>query len=393
MSNESKNNKIKETQKATKERRKGMVCRVFELKIIKNKLNKAKLGHLNSLYREAKWLRNAVIGSDDIFGFDRDAKSVLVKVGDAFEERSFEVLGSQMKQDIVDGVKTDIGNLSKSKTAGNKVGALKFKSFVNMIPLRQFGTTYRIDFDNNTITIQCLKSPLKVRGLKQIPENSEFACAKLIRKPSGYYIHVTTYCEKENDVADTAIGIDFGIKDNITISDGRKRNICVPELKAVKLAARRMNRNYSRHKNKKSSNHRKRVHRLRIAYEKQNNIKADLSNKLVSELLDNAHIAIQDEMIKNWHSGWFGKSIQYSAMGSIKAKLQTSSKTHTVKRSYPSTQICPQCGNNTKHPLGKRDYDCAHCGYHHPDRDFKSAEVILIASFDPTNLVKKKSTA
>ena len=40
-------------------------------------------------------------------------------------------------------------------------------------------------------------------------------------------------------------------------------------------------------------------------------------------------------------------------------------------------QKCPACGRNTKHPLSKRDYTCAYCGYHHPDRDVKAAQMVL----------------
>ena len=86
---------------------------------------------------------------------------------------------------------------------------------------------------------------------------------------------------------------------------------------------------------------------------------------------------MQDEMIANWHSGLFGKQVQHSSMGFIKAKLKNSLKVHVVETSFPSTQICPICGSLTKHPLNKRDYDCKACGYHHDSRDIKSAQSIL----------------
>ena len=82
-------------------------------------------------------------------------------------------------------------------------------------------------------------------------------------------------------------------------------------------------------------------------------------------------------MIASWHHGVFGKQVQHSAMGSIKAKLKKSSRVIVVPRNFPSTQKCPACGENTKHPLSKRDYDCGHCGYHHPSRDVKAAEMVL----------------
>lgn len=374
-----KNLAIKETISATRERRAGMLCRVFEVKVIRGKLSREKKKHLDALFREAKWLRNSELSKNDIALLDRNAKTAVVKVGNDFEVRVLTHLGSQMRQDVVDQLKSDIRGLSVLKEHGYKVGRLKFKSFCNSVPLRQYGVTYRIDFAKSTISIQCFKKPFRVRGLKQIPADAEIANAKLIRKPSGYYFHITTYTvPKEHEPTGALCGTDFGIKTNLTTSDGDKLDISVPESHAVKLASKELNRSYKRNGSVKSKNHRRRQDRLRRAYERQNNQKADKANKVVRELLENYDIvAIQDEMIAGWHRGVYGKQVQHSAMGTIKSKLKHSSKTIVVPRSFPSTQKCPACGRNTKHPLSKRDYDCGFCGYHHPSRDVKAAQMVL----------------
>jgi len=382
-----KNEAIKATMTNTRARRKDMACRVFEVKVAAGKLSREKLEHLSRLFLEAKWLRNAVVGSENAFAFDRNAKSVLVKVGGAFEERGFTVIGSQMKQDIVDSVKSEIKGLATKKKQGEKVGKLKFKSFCNSIPLRQFGATYRVDREGNTVSIQGLRKPVKVRGLKQIPADAEFANAKLVRKPSGLYFHITTYSIKpDENKTGAVVGIDFGIKTNLTLDNGEELNVCVPETKTVKRSSKKVNKALVKNRrNKKSKNHKKRIRRLRIAYEKQNNQKGDLAKKIASKLLREYDlIAIQDEMIANWHKGLFGKQVQHSAMGLIKARLKTSPKTHVIEREFPSTQKCPVCGENTKHPLDIRHYECAYCGYFHPSRDQKSAEMILMEALRRT---------
>ena len=374
-----KNLKIKNTLKETRERRAGMLCRTYEIKIIKGKLSRFKKDWLDAVFREAKWLRNSELSKDDIALLDRNVKTAKVKVGDVFEVRELTHLGSQMRQDVVDQIKTDIHGLSELKKHGYKVGKLKFKSFCNSVPLRQYGTTFRIDFDRNTVSIQNCKKPFKVRGLKQIPEGAEIATARLVRKPSGYYFHITVYLNPVETVPTGAMcGIDFGIKRNLTTSDGNTYDISVPETHAVKVASKKANKAYHRNGGKKSQKHSKRTAKLRRAYEHQNNIKKDKANKITHELLNTYDlIAIQDEMIAGWHHGVFGKQVQHSAMGFIKANLKQSSKVIVVPRSFPSTQICPVCGKNTKHPLRKRDYDCAFCGYHHDSRDVKAAEMIL----------------
>ena len=377
---ESKNAKIKSTIHATRLRRQDMVCRTYEVKIVRGKLSHYKKEWLDSLFLEGKWLRNSELAKDDLSLLDRNAKTATVLVGDSFDVRELTHLGSQMRQDIVDQIKTDINALAEKKKNGYKVGALKFKAYCNMIPLRQYGTTFRIDFDKNTISIQKCKKPFKVRGLKQIPKDCEIANAKLIRKPSGYYFHITTYQTPEPArLTGKMCGTDFGIKNNITLSSGEKYDISIPESHAIKIASKRVNKSFCRNGKKKSKKHTKRVATLQRAYEKNNNKKRDRANKVTHALLStNDIVAMQDELIAAWHHGLFGKQVQHSAMGSIKANLKRSSKVLVVPASFPSTQLCPVCGGKTKHKLSQREYECGHCGWHHPDRDVKAAEMVLI---------------
>lgn len=377
MSNAEKNNKVKNTIKTTLERHSKMDCRVFEVKVVGSKLNTKQKEQTNQYFREAKWRRNDIIA--DFNNANRNSKRAVVKVGNTYENRELSILGSQVRQDIYDMVKSEIRGLHTKKSQGTKIGKLQFKSVCNSIPLRQYNTTYKIDFKRNRIKIQNINKPFYVRGLKQIPDGAEITNAKFIRKASGLYFHITCFIPKEAFVkTNKRVGIDFGIEHNLTLSDGTIFDICVKESKGVKLASKRLNRSLKRNKDKKSNNHYKRKACLNRSYENDKNKRLDKANKVVHHLLTNYDfIAIQDEMIHNWHSGLFGKQVQHSAMGSIKAKLKTNFKVHVVERSFPSTQICPSCGCLTKHSLDKRIYQCEHCGYLHPSRDIKSAQSIL----------------
>ena len=64
-----KNKRIKKTLKATRKRRSTMDCKVFQLKVSKTRLNGQQNEALNRLFLEAKWVRNALIASED---FTRD---------------------------------------------------------------------------------------------------------------------------------------------------------------------------------------------------------------------------------------------------------------------------------------------------------------------------------
>ncbi len=378
MSRDEKNSKIRESVKATRERHEQMQCRVFEVKVILSKMPKTQKEQVDQYFREAKWRRNSIIA--DFEAANRNGRTATVKVGNVFEERTLDILGSQVIQDIYDMVKSEIKGLHTKKERGEKVGKLGFKSYCNSIPLRQFGTTYSIDFQRNRIKIQNIKKEFYVRGLKQIPHNADITNAKFIRKASGLYFHITCYVPYARPNRTGHIeGIDFGISHNLTFTDGSYADVDIPESKAVKLASRRVNKSLRKSSvGKKAKNHYKRKKKLRRAYERDANRRKDAANKLVHDILtNNDFVAIQDEMIHNWHSGLFGKQVQHSAMGTIKAKLKNSSKVVMIERSFPSTQMCPVCGCLTKHPLSKRDYDCPHCGYHHNSRDQKSAQSIL----------------
>ena len=238
---EEKNQKIKDTLHATKERRSQMDCRVFLVKVQENRLSRAKEEKLYRCFLEAKWLRNAVVATDSLSL--EDTSSVQVKVNDHFETREISNLSSQMKQSVVDSVKTDVSNLAKAKKAGLKVGRLQYKHECNEINLKQFGNTYKIKA-HNKISVQNI-GVLVVNGLEQINlDEVEFANAKLIKKPSGFSIHLTVYTKKQSqqETSKEVLGLDMGIKNQLTFSNGVKVNFYLEESEQLKGLMRKLSR-------------------------------------------------------------------------------------------------------------------------------------------------------
>jgi hypothetical protein len=99
--NPAKKRAIKATLAATKARRKTQVCRVYELKVNRSKMNTTSRTHLDRLFLEAKWFYNWVLSHSDVFTVDTTVKTVPVKVGDEFEDRQLRCLSGQMKQGLV----------------------------------------------------------------------------------------------------------------------------------------------------------------------------------------------------------------------------------------------------------------------------------------------------
>jgi putative transposase len=78
--------KIKQTIKETKERRKSLCPVVYQLKI--QNLSKAKEEKLNRVFLEAKWLYNWFVASIDRVNIPtKEIKEVEIKVGDKLEKR------------------------------------------------------------------------------------------------------------------------------------------------------------------------------------------------------------------------------------------------------------------------------------------------------------------
>lgn len=166
------------------------------------------------------------------------------------------------------------------------------------------------------------------------------------------------------------IGLDFGIKTNITTSEGEKLDVSVEESERLKRLQRQLFR-----KIKGSNNRCKTIKLIKREYQKLSNRKQDKANKIVSKLKMYETIVIQDEQISNWHNGLFGKQVQHSCMGLIKSKLRQLSQTVVLDKWIPTTKLCPRCGRKHSMSLDKRTYICE-CGYQE-DRDIHSARNML----------------
>ena len=94
---------------------------------------------------------------------------------------------------------------------------------------------------------------------------------------------VTAYINKENfkelKKNGKEIGLDFGIKTNITTSKGEKLDVCVEESDRLKRLQKQMSRRV-----KGSNNRYKIIKLIKREYQKLSNRKQDKANKIVSKL-------------------------------------------------------------------------------------------------------------
>jgi len=404
MTKEEKIIKIKATRQLTKARRKGQILKTYRLKL--QNLSKTDIKTLNQLFVEAKWFRNYIIAAipDRLTSTAWKVKEVEIKnKAGLFEKRKLEHLSSHVRAGLVKEIKANLFALEKAKEKQNKVGKLKFKSEVFELPLNQYGHTYAFNFKTNRLHIQNIKKSFRVLGLLQIPEKAEFANAKLLKKPSGFYLAVTTFLNeapttyktkkgvvKQKIIAtfDKPLGIDFGIKTQLTLSTGLKITYKVKESEKLKKLQRTLahkqkiliQKNILKNKKRKkklkikaSKNAIKIIKKLGKEYEHLNNQKKDIQNRIFSYAKSYKKVYFQDENVKGWQHGLFGKEINNTSIGGIIASLKTRLETPVLLSRYlPTTQTCSGCGHRQKMLLTTRVFVCESCGME-LDRDINSA--------------------
>ena len=376
-----KNTMIADTMRATYAKRKGQTCRVFQCKIQDNKLTAAQREALKMIFVEGKWLYNAILNHSDIDGnsidsYDTKKITVIHKDKDMNDvESEFRFLPQSIRQTIQAGMKSSVRSLAAKKKKGYKVGALKFISELNSVDYKQLGVTHKI-LGMNRIKLQGVKGMLKVNGMDQFygDPDIEIANMKLLNKPDGYYINVTTWTDSDKIIRKRkngkTVGVDFGIETSFTTSEGEKIRAAVQEPERLKRLQRKLQK-----QTKGSRRWWKTKNLIDIEYQKMTNRKNDLANKIVAGFTRNEMTVIQDEMLEHWHKGWFGKQVQHSVLGRVKSGLKDREDVAVLCRSLPTTKLCTVCGRLNDIPLDVRDYICR-CGIK-DDRDIHSAKTMV----------------
>ena len=371
-----KNRIISEKRKKTALKRKSQTCKTFKFKVDKSSLSCAQKEALKMFFVEAKRVYNYILGSGkDPFSLSyKDLKKITYLDKDKNQiGYNIQYIGSSVIDEIVTMMEESIKGLSASKKSGNNIGGLGFKSECNSIRLRQYGITHSIR--GNRIKIQGIKRPIRVSGLKQLNqyENIDLTVANLLYDGYDYYISLTCFIDKkEKQYNDTIIGIDLGCSSTITTSDGEKMSVSIEESERLKGLQARLASQF-----KGSNNWHKTRLKIRKEYNKMNNKKNDISNKIVHRLTQYGTVIIQDDQLNEWHeSDYISKTVQHSILGRIKSKLKSKDKVYVLDQWFPTTKHCFRCGNDIDIDLSDRIFKCPVCGSV-SDRDIHAANNMI----------------
>lgn len=374
------NRLIGENGKLTRAKRQTQICKTFKFKVDWNRLNERQKEYLKMMFVEAKWIYNYIISQEDVKSIDYKTLSTIIRKDKDKNDISTQIqyLSSSVKQELIAQVLNQIKGLSVLKKKGHKVGRLRYKSEFNSIKLKQYKVTHYLK-GNNKIKVQGIPGALPLLGMNQLckyKNKIDYTTANLIYDGISYYVCLTCFIDKDDIVYKRKIpiiGIDLGIKDTVTCSDGTKFNISIGESerlkKLQKIFARQIKGSNNWYKTKK---------KIRKEYIHITNKKNDVANKLVHNLLSSADIIVmQDEQIESWRQTTNSSDkIQHSILGRIKSKLKYSDRVVILDKWFPTTKYCSNCNNMLSLELNDRIYECPVCK-RKEDRDIHAANNMI----------------
>ena len=244
-----------------------------------------------------------------------------------------------------------------------------------------------IDLTNKKIKLPKL-GLVDIRGYRNKKEiNGRIINATVTKEKTGKY-YVSVIVEEDiipNDKveATSIVGIDLGVKDLITTSDGEKydnEKYIIKYEKRLKELQRKLSR-----QEKGSNNYYKTKKKIAILHAKIRNARKHHMINVVNKIVKEHDIIVSErlQVKKMTHDNNLAKYILDASFYMICNLLEWKTKLqgkyyYQVDTYYPSSQICSRCEH--KEPLIKdlsiRKYECTRCGLE-LDRDINASINIM----------------
>lgn len=358
----------------------------FKYKLYKTKRTK----HIDDMLREAAFTWNKALAMQKRY-YSLYGKYInrchLQKWFDKRYKRHY--LGSQVRQEIIERLDTAYNRFFK-KLAQRPPKFKKTAEFVSIV-YKQAG--YKL-YGNELILNR--KFRFKFSKSREYEGNIKRVIVKRSRVNEYYVVIVTdanpkTYRKTHNGAS---VGIDFGLKMYLTISDGREYSNPL-FLKQHLSEIRKKSRNLSKCKND-SNNHKKKRIELAKLHEHLHNKREDYQFKLAHELCRKYDYIFIENLCLTGMTKMWGRKMNDLAHAAFINKLEyVASKygvvVHKIDRWYASSKTC-ECGYvNKSLQLIDREWVCPECGsINH--RDLNAAKNILRKGISELDSMSKTSS-
>lgn len=254
----------------------------------------------------------------------------------------------------------------------------------------------RIDFDNNLITIPKCKS---IKAVLHRKFEGKIKTCVISRNPSDkYFISIlidnnSELLQKVEIKSETAVGIDLGIKDFATLSNGIK----IENPKHLKQKEKKLAKHRKRLSRKKKGSKRRELQKNKVArvYEKITNSRNDFLHKTSTKIVKEFDTIITENlnvkgMVKNHN---LAKSISDCGWSTFTSMLQYKCDWYgknyvKIGRFEPSSRLCSCGAINKDLKLSDREWTCQVCKNTH-DRDILAANNIKTFGLQKQNLIQE----
>lgn len=387
----------------------------YESKVVQVRLypDKVQKNYLAQCFGCCRWIYNHLLDKnnkqyeeDQTFIWYVDAANELPKLKKQEETKWLKNVDSTCLQAAaknLDGALHNFCNSKSGKRKGTEVGYPQFKKRYNRQSAKftsnktSAGASCKVDFDEQKIKIPKLTSWIDFANeveQDRIP-NGTLQSITITKTPTNnYYASLLFKVEKEvinyEPNPENSIGIDFGLKTYLTLSNGEEITAPKPFQKSQKKLAR-LQRQHSR---KKTNSKNREKSRLRLAklHEHVAKERKDFNHKTSKKLTDEYDfIFVEDLNLKGMsrrrkrkkpdaktRKKGLGKYVNDLAYGRLVSfmnyKAERQGK-HVIKtdRYFPSSKLCSVCGYKKDDlKLNDREWICPHCGTYH-NRDLNAA--------------------
>ena len=213
------------------------------------------------------------------------------------------------------------------------------------------------------------------------------------RRAGHWYASLTV--EREPTATATpkggAVGVDLGVKNLATLSDGT----VIPNTRALGASLKTLRKAQQALSRKVKGSVRREKARERVArlHARVADVRADAINKATTMIAETYSVVCVEDlnvagMVKNRH---LARSVSDAALGEFRRQLEyktarSGAVLRVVDRWFPSSKTCSNCGTvKAKLPLSERTFNCDMCGLS-MDRDLNAAINIEVAGSAPETL-------
>lgn len=293
---------------------------------------------------------------------------------------------SQVLQDVIIRLHKAFDGFFRRVKAGEKPGFPRFRSASRFDSFTYPQTGF--DVEGSLVKLSKIGSiPIKLHR----PIVGVVKTCTIRRKASGTW-EVSFSCEQEANILpenDKSVGIDVGIENWATFSDGKviqNPRFFKVEEKALAKAQRKLSK---LEKGTRVRNKQKKI--VAQIHERVRNKRTDFCHKISRSVINTyQNICVEELAIQQMCEGSplghrMAQSIADASWGQFARFLtykaeDAGRKIGFVRAAYTS-QDCSKCGHRERKKLSERIHCCSHCGYT-VHRDFNASENILAIGLD-----------